>query len=172
MNGAAHQPVPGRVVRSLALQDHVGSIALAREFTREVVTDSLESRAAAAAAQAGRPGREADGLDGNGPEQRQFVDDVLLMVSEVVTNACVHTDGPLGLEVDCAPDRLRIEVTDPSRTVPVPRNPDPSTPGGFGLFVVERLAKAWGHAPRGDGKVVWLELEWPKPAPSLGESAT
>jgi hypothetical protein len=149
------------MVRSLALQDHTGSIARAREFTREVVTDSLDSRTRAAAA-APHAGQETDGPGGNGSERRQFVDDVLLMVSEVVTNACVHTAGPLGLEVDCTPDRLRIEVTDPSPTAPVPRHPNPATPGGFGLFVVERLAKAWGYAPRGDGKVVWLEVEWPK----------
>jgi hypothetical protein len=152
------------MVRSLALQDDTKSIARAREFTRAVVTDSLESSARAAAAAVPHPGEEADGPGGNGPEQRQFVDDVLLMVSEVVTNACVHTTGPLGLEVDCAPDRLRIEVTDPSPAAPVPRQPNPSTPGGFGLFVVERLAKAWGYAPRGAGKVVWLEVEWPKAA--------
>ncbi|MFJ9770889.1 ATP-binding protein [Kitasatospora sp. NPDC101157] len=88
---------------------------------------------------------------------------VLLMVSELVTNACLHAPGgPRELRLDWDGVRLRVEVADASPVEPrLHRYADPGRPGGHGLRVVDRLARAWGSAPEGGGKLVWLEVPSP-----------
>lgn len=95
----------------------------------------------------------------------ELVEDVLLLVSEVVTNACLHAGGPTELALNHSDDRLRIEVADgsPQRPRPRPRKAV-SQPGGHGLIVLERLARSWGSERRGDGKAVWFEVTPPKRA--------
>jgi anti-sigma regulatory factor (Ser/Thr protein kinase) len=52
---------------------------------------------------------------------------------------------------------VRIEVRDPGRDGDVaPRQPGPRG-GGYGLFLVDHLARRWG-VDRRDGTVVWCEL--------------
>ncbi|MEU4269051.1 ATP-binding protein [Streptomyces sp. NPDC026092] len=95
-------------------------------------------------------------------EGQERAEDVLLLVSEVVTNACLHTDGPEELVLRQRDDHLRVEVSDASPELPRRRQPRaPSLPGGHGLMVLDRLAGAWGSEPRGRGKVVWLEVARP-----------
>lgn len=90
------------------------------------------------------------------------VEDVLLLVSEVVANACLHGGGPRVLLLHCAKERLRIEVTDNSPVGPtVHRRSDPRLPGGHGMLIVERLAREWGSVPADGGKCVWLEVALP-----------
>ncbi|WP_368862551.1 ATP-binding protein, partial [Streptomyces clavuligerus] len=43
---------------------------------------------------------------------RESTDDVLLIVSELVTNACLHAGGPTELALRHRPGLLRIEVAD------------------------------------------------------------
>lgn len=97
-----------------------------------------------------------------GPES---VDDVLLLVSEVVTNACLHGGGPRELVLRHTPERLRVEVSDDNPDLPRRRPPgDRTLPGGHGLIVLGRLARDWGAVPSpdgGPGKVVWLEVPPP-----------
>ncbi|MEU3407830.1 ATP-binding protein [Streptomyces sp. NPDC006670] len=105
------------------------------------------------------------------PEGRQAAEDVLLLVSEVVANACRHGGGPGALVLDCTDDRLRIEVTDTDPAPPVPpgsgagpgsgRRRAAGGPGGYGLLIVDRLARAWGWRPGAAGKCVWLEVPCP-----------
>ncbi|MFF3074615.1 ATP-binding protein [Kitasatospora sp. NPDC057904] len=96
-------------------------------------------------------------------EQQAVTEDVLLMVSELVTNACLHAPGgPSELRLSWDGRRLRVEVADQSPVPPRLRPfQDPAQPGGHGLRVVDRLALAWGCAPEGDGKRVWLEVASP-----------
>lgn len=96
-------------------------------------------------------------------EQQAVTEDVLLMVSELVTNACLHAPGgPSELRLSWDGSRLRVEVADESPVVPRMRaNRDPAQPGGHGLRVVDRLARAWGYVPDGAGKRVWLEVASP-----------
>ena len=75
--------------------------------------------------------------------------DAALLVSELVTNSVVHANvGPrraLTVEVTTLDDRLRIAVTDPgSRLRPCLLPPDPETPGGLGLVLVDELCETWG----------------------------
>ncbi|CAM5611137.1 ATP-binding protein [Streptomyces avidinii] len=104
-------------------------------------------------------------LPGVGDNGREAAEDVLLLVSEVVANACLHGGGPRALVLDCSAERLRIEVTDgnPAPPVRVPaRGPNArEQPGGHGLLIVERLARRWGSESGSDGKRVWCEVAWP-----------
>ncbi|MEU1276837.1 SpoIIE family protein phosphatase [Streptomyces sp. NPDC005805] len=108
------------------------------------------------------------------------VDSAVLMVSEMVTNVLVHTDGTalLAAEVDHADSarRLRVEVTDGSDDLPHRRRPGEMASSGRGLVLMEMLADAWGVDPRGEGKSIWFELYEPPapdsaPVPSPGGSA-
>ncbi|GFH38162.1 ATP-binding protein [Streptomyces pacificus] len=95
-------------------------------------------------------------------ERRAVAEDVLMVVSEMVTNACLHAGGPLELVLDCTSERLRIEVSDGSPEAPRPRPyPHSAVPGGHGLVVLRRLARAWGSVRRDSGKTVWAEVAAP-----------
>ncbi|MFI9580695.1 SpoIIE family protein phosphatase [Streptomyces sp. NPDC052236] len=89
----------------------------------------------------------------------------VLLVSEMVTNVLVHTDGDalLVAEVSQVKDeavrhRLRVEVTDASDELPHTRRPGEMASSGRGLMLMEILADAWGVDPRGQGKSIWFEL--------------
>ena len=93
---------------------------------------------------------------------QDLIDRAVLAASELVTNAALHTRGPLRLRLALRGERLHLAVADHSRRLlRLAADPDnPEAEGGRGLAVVERLAVAWGvrHPPEG-GKVVWCELE-------------
>jgi len=67
-----------------------------------------------------------------------------LLLSELVTNAVVHTRTPVGLELRLAGRRLRCAVADESSRVPVPRPCKETDDAGRGLQLVEELAAEWG----------------------------
>ncbi|MFE7773696.1 ATP-binding protein [Streptomyces sp. NPDC057445] len=103
------------------------------------------------------------GGDDEADERLAVSEDVLMVVSELVTNACLHAEGPQELVLHCTAERLRIEVSDPSPVPPRPRpHADPAKPGGHGLVVLGRLARSWGSEPRGTGKTVWAEIAAPR----------
>ena len=72
------------------------------------------------------------------------LDLLVLLVSELVTNAVAHADPPVILRVHVDEERTRVEVTDGVREVPVVRNPPPTALGGRGVMFVDRLASSWG----------------------------
>lgn len=92
----------------------------------------------------------------------ELVDRAVLVASELVTNAVVHTHGPLRLRLELVAGRLHLAVADQSpRLLGLAADPgDPEAEGGRGLLVVDQLASAWGvqHPPEG-GKVIWCVLE-------------
>jgi anti-sigma regulatory factor (Ser/Thr protein kinase) len=88
------------------------------------------------------------------------VDDVVLMVDELVTNAIVHGTGPVRLRLRLDGRELLAEVGDDSPLVPRPRRADPAamdwSETGRGLLLVSALADDHGTRPAGHGKVVWF----------------
>jgi len=86
---------------------------------------------------------------------------LLLLVSEVVTNAVVHPDvdrrATITLRAWLTGGSVRVEVQDAGpRFTPRPRNPD-RFDGGFGLYLVEREAARWGLGG-GPTTTVWFEV--------------
>jgi len=92
-----------------------------------------------------------------GPHPRR--DDVLLCVSEVVTNAVLHARSPREMTVTRDGDRLTVEVVDGDATPPVRRDHDPTAPTGRGLLILDRLTTRWGTRPTDHGKTVWFEFD-------------
>ena len=88
------------------------------------------------------------------------LDLLVLLVSELVTNAVAHADPPVVLRVDVDDERTRVEVTDGVREVPVVRDPPPTAIGGRGVMFVDRLSSSWGTCDvEGEAaKAVWFEL--------------
>jgi anti-sigma regulatory factor (Ser/Thr protein kinase) len=96
----------------------------------------------------------------------QLLEDGLLVASELVTNAVRHSgcaaDHVLQIRVRRREDHVLISVHDPGlsdHSAEIGRG-DPSQPGGWGLRIIERLARRWG-AERPDGYRVWAELALP-----------
>jgi anti-sigma regulatory factor (Ser/Thr protein kinase) len=92
-----------------------------------------------------------------------LLDDVLLVASELTTNAIRHSGASPGSEIELraelCTDAIRIEVIDEGRSDSTPElcPTDTSLPGGFGLPVVAALARRWGSERR-NGMRVWAEL--------------
>jgi anti-sigma regulatory factor (Ser/Thr protein kinase) len=92
-------------------------------------------------------------------------DDVLLLLTELVTNAVRHAGvGPelsLDTEVRGWPGGVRVEVTDPS-TGPTGfgARSDGGGSGGWGLFLVDQIADRWGVTRTPIGTSVWFEIRF------------
>lgn len=102
----------------------------------------------------------------------QKLDDVYLLVSELVTNGVRHggagEDDVMELTALRHGNRLRVVVTDWGPGFdgrPRPRNRADQT-GGWGLFLVERLAERWGTQRSDDATTVWFELKLPTRKPT------
>jgi anti-sigma regulatory factor (Ser/Thr protein kinase) len=85
---------------------------------------------------------------------------LVLLVSEIVTNAVVHStaspETPIQFKAHADGERVRVDVHDGGQDFTHP----PAAPqrgGGWGLRLVEREARRWG-VQRNDGTRVWFEL--------------
>ncbi len=90
-------------------------------------------------------------------------DSVVLLMSELVTNALVHGRSPLSVRLRRTGSRVIVEVSDCDPRLPRRRHADFDDEGGRGLELVSLIASRWGTRSVGDGKVVWAEIA----APSL-----
>jgi anti-sigma regulatory factor (Ser/Thr protein kinase)/PAS domain-containing protein len=87
------------------------------------------------------------------------MDTALLVVSELVTNALVHTGGQVRLDLTLIGRRLRVSVADTSPRTPVkPTNIGWEATGGRGILLVEAVSAVWGSVPVSGGKQVWSEI--------------
>jgi anti-sigma regulatory factor (Ser/Thr protein kinase) len=95
--------------------------------------------------------------------------DVLLLVTELVTNAVRHgqvgTDGSVRLECRSSGERLRFLVTDSGTSLlgngglpPQARRGTNGDPAGWGLLLVEQIAERWGVLASPPGTCVWFEV--------------
>lgn len=86
--------------------------------------------------------------------------DVLLAVSELVTNAVRHAPGPLTVRLAVVSDSIHISVRDSSRVPPEPRSPEMTGAGGFGWPILQRLSRGLNVLPLTDGKEIHALLPW------------
>jgi serine/threonine-protein kinase RsbW len=142
---------PGEVVAADWFPGEAGSVGQARDFVRGLLAGACP-----------------------------VLDDVLLMVSELASNAVRHTasgdrDGWFDLTVVLIGGGLMISVADSGgSSEPVIANcggrpcGDAAT-GGRGLLIVDTLARKWGHSGDELGRVVWFSVEW-EPGPEAARS--
>ena len=85
-------------------------------------------------------------------------DTVELVLSELVTNAVLHTGSSSTLRLRVAGETVYVEVADDDSRPPRMRDPDDDEDGGRGLHLVEALSTRWGVRTTRTGKVVWCEI--------------
>lgn len=78
-----------------------------------------------------------------GSMEPDVVDDVLLVVSELVTNAVLHGRGPITLSLCIEPDVAVVAVTDRGSEIPSLARQDIDDEHGRGLRIVQRLTATW-----------------------------
>ncbi|MGI8451116.1 MAG: ATP-binding protein [Streptosporangiaceae bacterium] len=93
------------------------------------------------------------------------LDDALVLVSEVASNAVKHTasgdGGTFEVAVWVNGGSVRVEIGDQGgASEPRLADDDPADvlTGGRGLRIVDTLATKWGHAGDELGRVVWFEV--------------
>ncbi|GAA2497344.1 hypothetical protein GCM10010406_37240 [Streptomyces thermolineatus] len=101
---------------------------------------------------------EGWGIADDGP----FGQDVVLVVSELVTNALRHAGRAVEMRLSWDGPLLVVEVDDSGEGLPVRGDGDVRVPGGHGLVMVDRITRSWSvrRAPHG-GKTVRAELVHP-----------
>ena len=126
----------GAVVRhedALTLEPEPRQVSSARRFVAQSVPD----------------------LDGD------TADTLLLLVSELVTNAVRHGAPPVRLEVRADADVVRVSVRDGDPGLPCPRELDDHAEGGRGMVLVEMLDREHGVRAQPPGKTVWASVTRP-----------
>ncbi|MFF2650404.1 ATP-binding protein [Streptomyces sp. NPDC058045] len=123
--------------RQLVLAGKPQSASAARQFAREYVLHCT-------------PDADED-----------HVDTVLLVTSELVTNAIRYGTEPgdsFALTLDSRDSVTRVEVRDPVRRHPRRRPESHMRDRGRGLLILDGLCPAWGVDDALFGKVVWAEV--------------
>ncbi len=104
------------------------------------------------------------------------VDDAVVLLSELVTNAVVHSDSgrkPNGLVtvfVAAGVGVAHVEVIDDGSTASVPTVQEASegSGGGRGLWMVSAMATTWGvHHDDEAGNAVWFEIGEGRPVDAV-----
>ncbi len=127
--GTANLPT---IESSITLDQGAASSKVARDF----VTDFMDDRVAT-----------------------DVLEIVVLLTSEVVTNAVLHAQTKAQLTVRVLSDAVRIEVADGEARVPVRRRAAAHDTSGRGIHLVDVLSSRWGVEPSDRGKLVWFEVD-------------
>lgn len=121
----------GAVKQEIRLRADPRNVRTAREHLRDVLTTA--------------------GLD-------ELIEPATLAVSEVVTNAFVHTGTRIRLRVVTVAGAVRVEVEDRGLHMPARRSYADTAGTGRGLQLLEEYVDRWGATQLPDGKVVWFEV--------------
>jgi anti-sigma regulatory factor (Ser/Thr protein kinase) len=85
-------------------------------------------------------------------------DELVLVVSEMATNAIVHARPPLRLRLTHLGDEVLVELADGVRVAPYRRHPMPCDERGRGLQIMAALALRSGVSVDAHGKTVWCTV--------------
>ncbi|MDP9443203.1 MAG: serine/threonine-protein phosphatase [Actinomycetota bacterium] len=153
----------GALVSTRHADDDVTMLALTSTASRRLrtaVEDLPADTSASPLARRFLRRRLADwGVDGD------VVDTAQLCLSELVTNAIIHSGTPPRVTMRLDDERLLVLVQDHgSRGVVHPAtHREPDVISGRGLALVEALTTAWSAERSADGTTVWFELDLPAP---------
>jgi len=96
---------------------------------------------------------ELGGLD------EDTIEAAALAVSELAANAVRHAGTSFAVRVERSDQEVRVEVVDRGEGRPEVQHPDPYTPSGRGLAIVDRVTDAWGVDPVPEGgHRIWFRL--------------
>jgi anti-sigma regulatory factor (Ser/Thr protein kinase) len=93
------------------------------------------------------------------------LDEAVLLVSELATNALEHTAtsnaGSFHVTICLSETSVLVAVTDDgSDETPLPRPVDALAEDGRGLGLVDSVADRWGQRGNQHSRTVWAELHW------------
>lgn len=88
----------------------------------------------------------------------ELIDPVLLLTSEVVSNALLHAGTPLTVAIVLDGAGVRVEVRDGSPVQPVRRRRSATATTGRGVQLLDTLADDWGSRVADEGKLVWFRV--------------
>ena len=92
------------------------------------------------------------------------LDALVLIASELVTNAVRHGRPPIVFRLSCLTSEIRLSVSDEgpelprergTRGAPVSTGSGLPHEGGLGLVILARSSQEWGTTPLATGKEVW-----------------
>lgn len=91
-----------------------------------------------------------------------FVEDIVLMVSELATNSITHAESDFTLRLETDGASLRIEISDSGIDLPRKRSPRVDEPYGRGLHIVDTISESWGVELGAEGgKTIWIIVPLP-----------
>lgn len=103
--------------------------------------------------------------------------DLLVLTSELVTNAVLHARTPVEVGVTVTEDAVLICVADGAKGTPQDREQSDGHESGRGIMLVKVIADEWGVLPHEtrEGKAVWFLLrrsgaEGTGPSPKSGDA--
>jgi anti-sigma regulatory factor (Ser/Thr protein kinase) len=105
-------------------------------------------------------------LDASIQVDQQSLDRVLLLTSEVVTNAILHARTPMRLTAGVDGHQVVVRVYDGLPVVPRRRAYRQDAGTGRGMHLVEALADDWGVEQSAAGKCVWFAIAVNSSAPA------
>lgn len=131
---APHRPAPGALIAEHDMPADASGVGAARRFLRQVLTDWSVS-----------------------PDK---ADQAVLCLSELATNALIHTGGGCHVRVELQDGVLTTRVHDNGAAVsPQVRGDDDSLHGnGHGLRLVDAMVDSWGRTTDAHSAAVWFAL--------------
>jgi two-component sensor histidine kinase len=101
-------------------------------------------------------------LAGNGTLPSSVRDDVLLLVTELVSNAVRHSsagpDGLVRVELRRGTDMVRVAVSDEGTGFLAKAPRERNEAEGWGLALIDRIADRWAVTPTASGTCAWFEI--------------
>ena len=85
-------------------------------------------------------------------------DAVILLTSELVTNAILHAGTDIGIVVLGSDNTVRVEIDDHSPRLSAPHERGPGQLSGLRLTLVDVMSGSWGVEDGATGKTVWFEV--------------
>jgi anti-sigma regulatory factor (Ser/Thr protein kinase) len=93
--------------------------------------------------------------------RRSLRQTLVLLISEVVSNAVLHSSGPaeapITVTANVTPDVFHVTVTDAGDGFTPSRRDPERVEGGYGLYLLEKAASRWGVETTSP-TTVWFEL--------------
>ena len=101
-------------------------------------------------------------LAGNGILPSSVRDDVLLLTTELVSNAVCHSsagpDALVRVELRRATEIVRVAVSDEGTGFTAEPPLERNETDGWGLALVDRIADRWAITPTASGTCAWFEI--------------